>query len=228
MDSPRTSSLPASFDDEGFAIFASVISGQVCDEIVSALARLENVGAGSRALIKTKLFVEVANAIQQHPGIKELLAENVKPVQCTLFAKGSNALWSVTPHQDLSIPVREQQQIIGWRGWSQKEGMTFVQPPDLVLEQLVAVRLQLDDHSPETGPLEVVPGTHLLGRLSNAEILKQAGAGRYPCLVPRGGAVVIRPLIIHSSDKPKTTQPRRVLQYLFGPPLPDGMHWGID
>lgn len=215
----------ARFDRDGFAIISSVVSAQRCDDMAAALAQHELVGAGTRLLLLRAPFNIIAGDIQRHPDIAGLLAKDAEPVQCTLFAKGPDALWSVTPHQDLSIPVHERRQLAGWNGWSEKEGMTFVQPPDSVLQQLVAVRLHLDEQTAENGPLEVVPGSHRLGRLSHAKILEHGGAGRVPCLVARGGAVVMRPLIIHSSTKPRNDQHRRVLQFLFGPPLPSGMNW---
>lgn len=223
----RPSAL-AEFERDGFAIIASVISEADCDELLAELQSAEPTGAGSRTLLQREAVAAIAGRIRHHPEISELLAQHAQAVQCTLFAKGPDSRWSVTPHQDLSIPVREQRQLAGWRGWSQKEGMTFVHAPDAVLEQLVAVRLQLDEPSAENGPLEVVPGTHRLGRLSNDDILRRAAGGRHRCMVPRGGVLVMRPLLIHASARPTDAQHRRVLQFLFGPPLPEGMQWAIN
>jgi ectoine hydroxylase-related dioxygenase (phytanoyl-CoA dioxygenase family) len=100
-----------------------------------------------------------------------------------------------------------------------KEGSWFVQPPVEVLEQFIAVRIQLDDHADATGPLEVVPGSHANGRLASAEVSQRAST-RVRCEVPRGGALVMRPLIIHASGKSRSEFPRRVLHYLYGPLLP--------
>jgi len=143
------------------------------------------------------------------------------PLQCTLFSKSDGSTWSVTPHQDLSISVHERRDVPGWSGWSRKEGAWFVQPPVAVLEQMVAVRLQLDDNAADTGPLEVVPGTHVSGRLSNDAIRAAAASGKVPCVVERGGVVVLRPLLIHSSAKGRSVGSRRVLHFLYGPPLPE-------
>lgn len=125
----------------------------------------------------------------------------------------------MTPHQDLSIPVHERCDLAGWSGWSRKEGVWFVQPPVTVLEQMVAVRLQLDDNAADTGPLEVVPGTHVMGRLSSEAIRAATASGKVPCVVERGGVVVLRPLLIHSSAKGRSAGSRRVLHFLYGPPL---------
>ncbi len=44
--------------------------------------------------------------------------------------------------------------------------MLFVQALVEVLEQLVALRLHIDECGPEDGALKVIPGSHLNGRLS--------------------------------------------------------------
>jgi hypothetical protein len=215
----------STFDRQGFAILPSIISEADCDRLVSAIEVVDKAIAGSRRLLGVESLAHAAESIRCHPVISQFLAARSQAVQCTLFSKGPMANWSVTPHQDLSIPVQGRVEIPGWSGWSIKEGMTFVQPPVGVLEQLVAVRLQLDAHSSETGPLEVVPGTHLLGRLANPEILRRASSGKYRCVAPRGGAVVMRPLIVHSSGKSAMDEHRRILHFLFGPPLPAGLKW---
>jgi hypothetical protein len=51
-------------------------------------------------------------------------------------------------------------------GWSEEEGQLYVQPPVSVLEQLVAVRIHIDDCPEESGGLRVVPRSHSQGRLS--------------------------------------------------------------
>jgi predicted protein tyrosine phosphatase len=42
----------------------------------------------------------------------------------------------------------------------------------------------------------------------------------------RGGALVMRPLILHASSKATSLSQRRVLHFVFGPPrLPLGLEW---
>jgi hypothetical protein len=40
---------------------------------------------------------------------------------------------------------------------------------------------------------------------------------RYPVPVPRGGAMVMRPPLLHASSKSRKDLPRRVLHFVFGP-----------
>jgi ectoine hydroxylase-related dioxygenase (phytanoyl-CoA dioxygenase family) len=130
-------------------------------------------------------------------------------------------------HQDLSIPVRERREGPRLAGWSEKEGVLYVQPPVEVLEQLVAVRIHIDDCGPDHGPLRVVPGSHRLGRLGERDIpaVRQERRER-DCVVGPGGALIMRPLLVHASSKAVAPNRRRVLHFLFGPEeLPLGLEW---
>lgn len=144
-----------------------------------------------------------------------------------MFHKSAARNWLVTAHQDLSIPVRERIDAPAYAGWSRKDGVLYVQPPRAVLEGLVAVRVHLDASTAENGPLRVVPRSHCLGRLSAEQIeAARRRSGDVACLVPRGGALVMRPCLVHASSQLTAAVPRRVLHFVFGPPrLPHGLAW---
>jgi ectoine hydroxylase-related dioxygenase (phytanoyl-CoA dioxygenase family) len=144
-----------------------------------------------------------------------------------LFDKSPTKNWVVAFHQDLSIPVRERITHPDCTGWSEKEGILFVQPPLSVLETLVAVRVHLDDCGTEAGALRVVPGSHRYGRLSESEARQQRRAsGEVECVAKRGDALLMRPLLLHASSKATAPVRRRVLHLLFGPvDLPHGLRW---
>ena len=216
--------IDVAFRDDGFVILPELISLRVCDELIETISTTAPGKPGSRSLLGLPAIDRAALDLQQKLTAMGLMSEAHRVVQCSLFAKGVDATWSVTPHQDLSIPVSDRVDTPGWSGWSRKENVWFVQPPTSVLEQLIAVRLQLDDHASETGPLEVVPRSHVNGRLTSASVSRHA-ANRVSCIVPRGGVLIMRPLLIHSSSKPRTSMPRRVLHYLYGPALPAGISW---
>lgn len=135
--------------------------------------------------------------------------------------------WPVPVHQDLSISVAEQVESAELKSWSRKAGDLFVQPPVTVLEQLLAVRLHLDDCGEADGPLRVVPGSHKLGRIDaqQASLVRQQ-SGEHVCTAPQGSALLMRPLLLHASSKSTGTSARRVLHFLYGPKaLPFGLQW---
>lgn len=130
-------------------------------------------------------------------------------------------------HQDLSIPVRARVDHPDLRGWSDKEGGLFVQPPVEVLEQLVALRIHIDPCGDEDGPLQFLAHTHTRGRIGAHEASQLKRDGQLvTCSVARGGALLMRPLALHASSKATGTSRRRVLHFVFGPPvLPFGLAW---
>ena len=99
--------------------------------------------------------------------------------------------------------------------------------PTAVLADLVAVRIHLDDCGASSGPLRVVPGSHLYGRFAakNARDRRQSN-GEVTCTLRRGDALLMRPLLLHASSKAISDLPRRILHFLFGSPLlPLGLRW---
>ena len=103
----------------------------------------------------------------------------------------------------------------------------YVQPPVAVLEQLVAIRIHIDECGPNNGPLRVVPGSHASGRLEKGQAEQlRAERGEIDVPVGKGGALIMRSLILHASSKATELRPRRVLHFVFGPPkLPCGLEW---
>ena len=214
-------------DDLGFVEVGAVLTADQCADLTNALESADGNRVGSRNLLDLKSCRELAVVLKTHAGVGPLLSPTAVAVQCTLFDKSSERNWFVALHQDLSIPVVERVPDPGCIGWSEKGGVTFVQPPVPVLESLVAVRAHLDDCGREAGPLRVVPGSHRHGRLSaEAARAMRDASGEVECIVARGGALAMRPLLLHSSSKARVRSPRRVLHVLFGPrDLPCGLRW---
>ena len=212
---------------DGFAVVPGVVDDAKCDVFASHLQAFERIGAGTRTLLGQAWCVELAGDLRRHPIISNLLPRDAVAVQCTLFDKSPGKNWLVSLHRDLSVPVKGRVESAECSGWSEKEGQVYVQPPAGVLEQIVAVRVHVDPCPPQCGPLRVVPGSHVFARLDMAradELRKEHGEVVVP--VPRGGALVMRPMILHASSKASDPKPRRVLHYVFGPAhLPLGLTW---
>jgi hypothetical protein len=212
---------------DGFAVVPSVIDETRCESLASHLLEFRGIGAGSRTLLSQPWCTDLANDLRRNVNLRRLFPVNAVGVQCTLFDKSPEKNWLVSLHQDLSIPVKQRIDSRECLGWSEKEGQVYVQPPASVLEQLVAVRVHVDECSRESGPLRLVPGSHVFGRLdaARAEALRSA-RGEVVVTVRRRGALLMRPLILHASSKATEPKPRRVLHFVFGPPkLPCGLEW---
>lgn len=80
------------------------------------------------------------------------------------------------------------------------------------LEQVVALRVSLDDSTMDNGPLRVLPDTHRGGVYSDEAIERLASTkAAVDCVARSGGVIAMRPLTIHASSKSRDAQPRRVL-----------------
>lgn len=230
MTAVQRSSLPVPFDAflrDGFAVIPAVLDAAQCDDIAASTAACVADMPGTRSLLIHAWCRALAATLRAHPAVGALIPAEHVAVQCTYFEKSVGRNWLVPIHQDLSIPVRERVEHPALRGWADKEGTLFVQPPAELLETLVAVRVHLDACTENDGPLQFVPGMHVRGRIDAAEAsrLRQEGPV-VTCAVERGGALVMRPLALHASSKATGTSRRRVLHFVFGPPtLPYGLRW---
>jgi hypothetical protein len=221
---------PAQFSVGGFEIIPYVLTEPECCVLGEQVRTCGIARAGARNLLMHAWCRQLARRLERHFGIARRLPPDAVAVQCTLFNKSAERNWHVSLHQDLSVPVRERIDSEACRGWSQKDGMVFVQPPISVLEGLVIARFHLDDCAAGTGALRVVPGSHRYGRLSGKRIeALRAASGELVCPVPRGGVMLMRPLLLHASSRTLGPGPRRVLHFVFGRvSLPEGLSWALD
>jgi len=110
------------------------------------------------------------------------------------------------------LPLEKKTEEPGGGPWSIKEGVNYAHAPREALEQVLALRVHLDDSESANGPLRAIPETHYDGVLSDSEIQKRASTSQgVECTVARGGVIAMRPLIIHATSKAENDSPRRVL-----------------
>jgi len=142
------------------------------------------------------------------------------PFRATLFEKSGKANWLVAWHQDTALPLTSRFEAPGWGPWSEKAGILYAHAPAWALTRILALRIHLDASTSENGPLRVIPGSHAAGVLTDAQVLDHARANApAECLVPRGGVVAMSPMMIHSSSKARTRDPRRVLHIEYADSL---------
>jgi hypothetical protein len=211
------------FERDGCAIVDDVLPARSMRAVERVVGGLPCRGAGSRSLLRLDWCQAVARRLAHHAALRRCLDHgDLAAVQCTLFHKHAGCNWSVPPHRDLHIAVAERVEHRALVGWSRKQGEWFVQAPRSLLRRLVAVRLHVDGDRTGGGALRVAPGSHRLGA---------AGAEPAPlheALIARGGALVMRPLLIHASHRAVRPGQRRVLHFLFGPrDLPFGLRWAL-
>jgi ectoine hydroxylase-related dioxygenase (phytanoyl-CoA dioxygenase family) len=168
--------------------------------------------AGARGLMADPAIASLAADARLLDLACAMTGAPVRPFRATLFDKSPRANWLVTWHQDTALPLRARVEAAGWSAWSVKAGVLHAHAPAHALEQVVALRVHLDDSGADNGPLRVLPGSHAGGVLSDAEIAERvAGTPARDCLVEAGGVLAMRPLLVHASSKASGPRPRRVL-----------------
>ena len=159
--------------------------------------------------------------------VEQVLGPDALVVRSTLFDKTGTSNWKVPWHQDLTIAARGRVDTPGYGPWSIKGGVAHVQPPSHVLQRMVTVRVHLDDCPASNGALRVMPGSHHLGRIDQNNTHSHVTEGHaVTCEALAGEALVMRPLLLHSSSASSNPRHRRVLHFDFAAGnLATGMRW---
>lgn len=132
------------------------------------------------------------------------------------FNKPSNSNWFVNYHQDLSISVKNKIKYDGFDGWTLKKGQLGVIPPISILENIITFRIHLDDTNSNNGVLKVISKSHKKGiiRIDKDFDIFNQGEEKV-CNVNKGGVMLMSPLLLHSSQRSKSENERRVIHLEF-------------
>jgi len=218
--------MPLTLDRDGAQLFPDLLSSDQLvglETILSARARKPGVRIHGDA--------ELSDWVSRKSPLGKLastcLGADAQPVRAILFDKNSDTNWALGWHQDRTIAVSERIEVEGYRNWTLKAGTVHVEPPFGVLERMITVRAHLDDVDSDNGPLLIVPGSHRLGRLVEAEIGSVVEAGSsIACLARAGDVWVYATPILHASEASRRATKRRVLQIDFSAEhLPGGLRW---
>ncbi len=235
----RSANFQSELDSKGYTLLPNVVCETEINNLISVVERMrqrEKTGsAGVRHILKRSCLVRKFANSKQILGIAQrILGTNAKPTKAILFDKTAETNWYVTWHQDLTIAVKEKIEIEGFGPWSVKDGVHHVQPTRRELENIVALRVHLDDCSEENGAIKFIDGTHKIGILSPNEIAQyRDDKVHVSCPAERGDVIVMRQLVLHSSSQSTKVSHRRVLHIEFtGSQLPGGLLWaessGLD
>jgi Phytanoyl-CoA dioxygenase (PhyH) len=187
----------ADFAARGVAMFEYVLTDADLAAMDAAFPVLPDRTAGARGEAFQPAF---RDWLAGHTGLIELagrlLGAPARLSRMQVFNKSGAANWFVPWHQDRAEDGQDR--------------------PVAALERTVALRIHLDDCDENCGPLEVVPGSHVHGRLEAGAISDHvAAASPLLCLAVRGDILAMRPLLIHRSQRAKVPAARRVIHVEF-------------
>ena len=212
-------------EQHGFSFSHGVLSADEVRELVSLLGPVSS--AGRRGLLALPAVAELARSARVLELVRPHLPSEPFPVRAIYFDKSPEKNWLVPWHQDLTLALRARAEVPGFGPWSVKDGIPHVQPPIELLQQMLTVRLHLDDADENNGALRVLPGSHRFGRLDAAQIqaLRDEHAD-FLCAASAGDALLMRPLLLHASSRSNSDRHRRILHIEYASfALPSGLEW---
>jgi ectoine hydroxylase-related dioxygenase (phytanoyl-CoA dioxygenase family) len=214
--------LMRSVGQDGFAIVPRCL-----DESTLCCLR-DNLGDDNHAQ-RNLLSVSAIRELAASQCVREIVGAVLGPrcfaVRGIFFNKNQRSNWKVAWHQDVTISVRERREVPGFGPWTVKAGVSHVQPPVEIMS-ILAIRLHLDESGPDNGPLRILPASHKEGRLSAEQIANWRRTPCLTCTVSSGGALIMRPLLLHASSACAVLKLRRVVHLEFAAEeLPQGLEW---
>jgi ectoine hydroxylase-related dioxygenase (phytanoyl-CoA dioxygenase family) len=229
------------FDRDGVAIIDNVLApGQVAQliELTQSCSSSPREGVlerggevyGVRDLIwRIPEIRQLAESPELLEIVEAVLGPGAVVARGLFFDKTLTTNWNLPWHQDLTIAVRARREVAGFGPWTLKAGIPHVHAPAEFLARMVTLRLHLDDCGPESGPMRVLPGSHVHGKLAAGAATSWSARAvdiARDCIVRAGGAVVMRPLLLHASASGTGLGHRRVIHLEYATePLPGGLEW---
>ncbi|HSH92637.1 MAG TPA: phytanoyl-CoA dioxygenase family protein, partial [Roseimicrobium sp.] len=186
--------------------------------------------AGQRCLLDDAAVRQTALDLRRELIDSGVLPATAVAIQAITFDKNPATNWKVTWHQDLMFPFARKVESPDYTLPSIKDGIDYARPPREVMEDLLAVRLHLDDCDATNGPLRVASGSHRHGIFKCVEIPSMLQKSEeVACLAKEGEILLMRPLLLHASSPATAPKHRRVLHFVYhsGSPIAETWHRSI-
>jgi hypothetical protein len=221
--------------ENGFAILDTIYTTEEIDKILN---EIEKADSDKETFRKSSDLFAIRQFLKEVPSvikyifndklknvIRQLIGENYFVAKSIYFDKPENSNWYVAYHQDLTISVDKKVLLENYGPWTVKQNQFAVQPPVEILENITTIRIHLDETNEDNGALKVVPKSHLK-KIYRPETIDWTVEKEEKCTVPKGGVMLMKPLLLHSSDHTTNHQKRRVIHIEFSnQALPDKIKW---
>lgn len=220
---------------DGFAVLNNIFSDEEVDNLFQAISKIDT---SRQTVRKTSDLFAIRQFLKEVPPateiifndgfttlIAEIFGDNFFVVKSIYFDKPADSNWFVAYHQDLTISVDKKLNVEGFGSWTTKHNQYAVQPPLDILQDNFTIRIHLDDTNEENGALKVIPGSHLKG-IYRPETIDWSVKTESICRVNKGGIMLMKPLLLHSSNRTTNNNKRRVIHIEFSrSPLPANLNW---
>lgn len=218
--------------------FTTIDNVYTTDEVENILLQINQANTDRETFRKSSDLFAIRQFFKEVPGVLDtvfndnlkilltnLLGDKYFVVKSIYFDKPQTSNWYVSYHQDLTISVDRKLELEGFEFWTTKQNQFAVQPPLDILKNILTVRIHLDETNENNGALKVVPKSHLKG-IYRPETIDWTIESEESCNVSKGGVMLMKPLLLHSSGRTTNNQQRRVIHIEFSnQELPIELNW---
>ena len=219
----------------GFTVINDIYT---TDEVETILSAINKVNTDKSTFRKTDDLFAIRQFLKEIPDVAGVIF-NIKlkaiiddsfgddyfVVKSIYFDKPERSNWFVAWHQDLTISVDKKVDVPCYGPWTVKQNQYAVQPPLDILRDNFTIRIHLDDAGEGNGALKVIPGSHLKD-VYRPENINWEQETEITCAVRAGGIMLMRPLLLHASNRTTNNQPRKVIHIEFSQAeLAGGLEW---
>lgn len=219
----------------GFTTINNIYSNEEVEKIIEIINQTEksnNTFRKSADLFAIRQFLKEVPETQKlifnsklNEIIEKLFGRYYFVVKSIYFDKPETSNWYVSYHQDLTISVEQKIELENFGPWTTKQNQFAVQPPIEILENIFTIRIHLDETDENNGALRVVEKSHLK-KIYRLETIDWETEKEVTCNVEKGGIMIMKPLILHSSSRTTNNKKRRVIHIEFSDiDLPNELNW---
>lgn len=225
-----------SITEKGFTVINSIFSDEEIKKISEVIQDIDT--SKKETFRKSEDLFAIRQFLKEIPEVNDLIFnENIKTIIKDLFGeqyvvvksiyfdKPEKSNWYVAYHQDLTISVDKKTELPDFGPWTTKQNQFAVKPPLNILENIFTIRIHLDDTDEHNGALKVVPKSHAKG-IYRPETIDWNVETEEICRVEKGGIMIMKPLILHGSNRTTNGKKRRVIHIEFSDmELPEQLNW---
>jgi ectoine hydroxylase-related dioxygenase (phytanoyl-CoA dioxygenase family) len=219
----------------GFTSISNIYSN---DEIENILTKISKVDTSKETFRVSNDLFAIRQFLKEVPEvtklvfneklknvIEELFGKDYFVIKSIYFDKPETSNWFVAYHQDLTISVDKKLKHDDFGPWTVKQDQFAVRPPLPILEDIFTIRIHLDDTDQNNGALKVIPKSHLKN-IYRPENIDWTINKETICNINKGGIMIMKPLLMHGSNKTTNNKKRRIIHIEFSnKPLPEGLNW---
>ncbi len=211
-------------EEKGYSVLSNLYSDNEIRQILNCIENTERI---ENSFMKTKDLFAIRQLIKNTPELADLLFNKKLTAllsdlskskyfltKAIYFDKPSKSNWFVAYHQDLSISVDKKANLENYTNWTFKKQQYGVQPPIKILQDTITIRIHLDKTDKDNGALKVIPKSHLNG-IIRKDSKDWNIENEFICEVDKGGAMLMKPLTLHASNRTTNGKKRRVIHLEF-------------